>query len=250
MTALLILTFVLGYICIAMENTLRIDKAAIAIITGTLCWVWIVLGFPEAPAHLAQEFSKFTAETGETISGFWDHRLLHHMEDIAGILLFLMGAMTIVEIVDAHEGFRVITDRITARKKVHLLWIVGVIAFFLSAVLDNLTTSIVMVSLLRKLIADQKTRWLFGGVIIIAANAGGAWSPIGDVTTTMLWIGKQITAAEIIPSLFVVSLIHLLVPLSILSFVVKGSIQPPGSLKAHNPAHPAKPTGILPSPLG
>lgn len=227
MTALLVGTFVVGYICIAMEHTLRIDKAATAIITGTLCWVWIVLGFPEPPIHLGAEYMRFQSETGETIRVFWDHRLLHHMEDIAGILLFLMGAMTIVEIVDAHEGFRVITDRITARKKVPLLWIVGIIAFFLSAVLDNLTTAIVMVSLLRKLIADQKTRWLFGGVIIIAANAGGAWSPIGDVTTTMLWIGRQITAAEIIPSLFLVSIIHLLVPLTILSFMVKGTIQPP-----------------------
>jgi Na+/H+ antiporter NhaD/arsenite permease-like protein len=170
---------------------------------------------------------KVTEGTDLTMTEFFDHRLLHHLQEIAGILLFLMGAMTIVEIVDAHEGFKVITDRINSRNKVKLLWTLGLITFFLSAALDNLTTAIVMVSLSRKLIADQKTRWFFGGMIVIAANAGGAWSPIGDVTTTMLWIGKQITSGSIIKEIFLVSLVNLVLPLTVLSFVLKGNIERP-----------------------
>jgi Na+/H+ antiporter NhaD/arsenite permease-like protein len=138
-----------------------------------------------------------------------------------------MGAMTIVELIDAHEGFKVITDRIASRNKVKLMWIIGLLSFFLSAALDNLTTAIVMISLARKLIDDQQTRWMFGGIIIIAANAGGAWSPIGDVTTTMLWIGGQITAGSIIPSIFIPSLVSVLLPLVILSFVTKGEVKRP-----------------------
>jgi Na+/H+ antiporter NhaD/arsenite permease-like protein len=152
---------------------------------------------------------------------------MHHVQEIAGILLFLMGAMTIVELIDAHEGFKVITDRIASRNKVKLMWIIGLLSFFLSAALDNLTTAIVMISLARKLIDDQQTRWMFGGIIIIAANAGGAWSPIGDVTTTMLWIGGQITAGSIIPSIFIPSLVSVFLPLVILSFVTKGEVKRP-----------------------
>lgn len=228
MTLALVLVFVLGYIAIAAEHSLRIDKAATAIITGTLCWVILVLGWQQVPTHLIDAFTEFSAaDKDATLSTFWDHRLLHHLQEIAGILLFLMGAMTIVEIVDAHEGFRVITDRITAKKKITLLWIIAIITFFLSAALDNLTTAIVMISLVRKLINDQPTRWMFAGVIVIAANAGGAWSPIGDVTTTMLWIGKQITAANIVKELFFVSLVSIIVPLVILSFSLKGEVEGP-----------------------
>src|SRR5688500_1322541 len=126
---------------------------------------------------------------------------MHHFGDISGILFFLLGAMTIVELIDAHDGFSAITDRIRTNDKRKLLWIISLVTFFLSAVLDNLTTTIVIVSLLRKLVPDKTDRMLFVGITIIAANAGGAWSPIGDVTTTMLWIGGQITAEEIIPSL-------------------------------------------------
>lgn len=231
MITLLFLVFIIGYVAIAAEHALRIDKAATAIITGTLCWVVLVLGWQEVPTHLLDAFSAFVAsEKDATLSTFWDHRLLHHLQEIAGILLFLMGAMTIVEIVDAHEGFRVITDRITAKKKTTLLWIIAIITFFLSAALDNLTTSIVMISLVRKLIKDQPTRWLFAGVIVISANSGGAWSPIGDVTTTMLWIGKQITAANIVKQLFLVSLVSMLVPLLILSFSLKGEVEAPENM--------------------
>jgi Na+/H+ antiporter NhaD/arsenite permease-like protein len=138
-----------------------------------------------------------------------------------------MGAMTIVELIDAHEGFKVITDRIRTNKRVHLLWLVGLITFFLSAALDNLATTIVMISLLRKLIDDQKERWFYAGIVVIAANSGGAWSPIGDVTTTMLWIGHQITASGIVVKLIIPSIVCLLVPLTIMSFVLKGDIKPP-----------------------
>ena len=137
--------------------------------------------------------------------------------------------MTIVELIDAHEGFRVITDRIQTKSKVKMLWIVCVLTFFFSALLDNLTTSIVMVSLLRKLIDDRQTRWLFAGMVVIAANAGGAWSPIGDVTTTMLWIGGQLTTGTIVTHLIVPSIVCLLVPLALLSVKLKGEIQRPTS---------------------
>ncbi|MFN8776489.1 MAG: sodium:proton antiporter NhaD [Flavobacteriales bacterium] len=233
MEILILVVFILGYAAIAAEHPLRIDKAASALITGVLCWSILVIGATAVPAHMTTYFDELNRfmdlSEGRTLglAEYFDHRLLHHLEEIAGILLFLMGAMTIVEIVDAHEGFRVVTDRIGTRNKVRLLWIISVLTFFLSAALDNLTTSIVMVSLIRKLIADQKTRWFFGGMVIIAANAGGAWSPIGDVTTTMLWIGGQITSAGIIGEIFLASAMNLLVPLIVLSFTLKGQVERP-----------------------
>jgi Na+/H+ antiporter NhaD/arsenite permease-like protein len=156
-----------------------------------------------------------------------EEHLLHHLSEISSILFFLIGAMTIVELVDAHEGFSVITDKIKTTKKVKLMWIICVLSFFFSAALDNLTTSIVMVSLLRKLIEDKKDRWFFAGMVVVAANAGGAWSPIGDVTTTMLWIKGQITAAGIIKVLIIPSIFTLLAPLAILSFRMKGNVTRP-----------------------
>ncbi|MGB1570871.1 MAG: sodium:proton antiporter NhaD, partial [Schleiferiaceae bacterium] len=156
-----------------------------------------------------------------------EEHLLHHLSEISSILFFLIGAMTIVELVDAHEGFSVITDKIKTTNKVKLMWIIGVLSFFFSAALDNLTTSIVMVSLLRKLIEDKKDRWFFAGMVVVAANAGGAWSPIGDVTTTMLWIKGQITAAGIIKVLIIPSIFTLLAPLAILSFRMKGNVTRP-----------------------
>jgi len=229
----ILLVFVLGYAAIAAEHPLKIDKAASALITGVSCWAILVLGANGVPAHMSDYFREFNeflmSSEGRTIglAEYFDHRLLHHLEEIAGILLFLMGAMTIVEIVDAHEGFRVITDRIATRNKVRLLWVIAILTFFFSAALDNLTTSIVMISLLRKLIADKKTRWFYAGMVIIAANSGGAWSPIGDVTTTMLWIGKQITTGAIVSEIIFPSLMNLLIPLVILSFVLKGQVQRP-----------------------
>lgn len=156
--------------------------------------------------------------------------LVHHLFDISMILFFLLGAMTIVELIDAHEGFNVITDKINTTSKIKLMWIVAFITFFLSAALDNLTTSIVMISVLRKLIDDKQTRWFFAGMVIIAANAGGAWSPIGDVTTTMLWIKGQLPhTGAMIMHLIIPSLATIIVPLIILTFTLKGKIQRPDS---------------------
>jgi len=153
--------------------------------------------------------------------------LVNHLGDLTRIFFFLLGAMTIVELVDAHDGFEIITKRITTTRKSKLIIIIGVISFFLSAVLDNLTTTIVMVSLVRKLVADKKDRWMLLGLILIAANAGVAWSPIGDVTTTMLWIGGQITASNIILKVFLPSAVCLLLPMLLMRFVFKGEVQKP-----------------------
>ena len=207
MLTLMIVIFVLGYLAIALEHPIKVDKAASALITGVLVWTLFVLS--GADQHFIEE------------------QLLHHLSEISSILFFLLGAMTIVELVDAHEGFSIITDKITTKNRVKLLWIVSVLTFFFSAALDNLTTTIVMVSLLRKLIDDKYERWFFAGIVVVAANAGGAWSPIGDVTTTMLWIGGQLTTMTIIKTLIVPSIVAMMVPLTVLSFTMKGEIVRP-----------------------
>ncbi|MDA9863709.1 sodium:proton antiporter NhaD [Flavobacteriales bacterium] len=240
MATILIVIFVVGYLFIALEHNLHIDKAASALITGTLCWAVLVLGWHEAPAHLLESYQAFDHGDGGhgALKVFFEHRLLHHMEEIASILFFLLGAMTIVELVDAHNGFAVITDKITTRKKGKLLWIIGILTFFFSAALDNLTTSIVMISLLRKLIADKPTRWLYAGAVIICANAGGAWSPIGDVTTTMLWIGGQLTTPVIVSNLILPSIVCMVVPLTIMSIRMKGDVERPKLLDPDEDSDP------------
>jgi NhaD family Na+/H+ antiporter len=207
MQQIIILIFILGYLAIALEHPLKINKTGAALFMGLLLWTIYRIGFPDHP--VAEE-------------------LAHHIEGVSEILFFLMGAMTIVELIDAHDGFNAITNRIKTRSPLKLLWIIASLSFFLSAVLDNLTTSIVMVSLTRKLIEDRQQRWFFAGMIVIAANAGGAWSPIGDVTTTMLWIGGQISATNIMARLFVPSLICLIIPLTYVSIFEKKSLS--GSL--------------------
>lgn len=207
MIGVLITLFVLGYLFIAFEHSIKVNKAAIALITGVACWTVYIM------------YSDDTHAINEQLS--------HHLGELSGILFFLLGAMAIVELIDAHDGFDLITVRITQLNKRKLLWIVAFIAFFLSAILDNLTTTIVIVSLLRKLIKDDKDRLVFCGVVIIAANAGGAWSPIGDVTTTMLWIGGQITAGNIILKLLIPSICCLLAPLIFISFRIKGDVERP-----------------------
>jgi Na+/H+ antiporter NhaD/arsenite permease-like protein len=236
MYILMLVIFVLGYTAIAIEHTIRIDKAASALITGVLCWTIYVVGamgivdFEAIPQSVMGLFQAdgLGADKHEVITHYvTEFQILEHLAEIASILFFLIGAMTIVELIDAHEGFAVITDRIKTTNKVKLLWIVSLLTFFLSAALDNLTTTIVMVSLLRKLIQDQHQRWFFAGIVVIAANAGGAWSPIGDVTTTMLWIGGQITTAKIVTGIIIPSLVCLIVPLGYLSFRMKGNIERP-----------------------
>jgi Na+/H+ antiporter NhaD/arsenite permease-like protein len=207
MQSALVIIFILGYTFIATEHKIRINKAATALVTGVVCWMIYILSSPDA--------------------GHVNEQLMHHLGELSGILFFLLGAMAIVELIDAHDGFDIITTRIHATSKVRLLWVVTFLAFFLSAVLDNLTTTIVIVSLLRKLIKSHEDRLFFTGMVVVAANAGGAWSPIGDVTTTMLWIGGQITTWNIIATLLLPSLVCLGTPLVFLSFRLKGSIERP-----------------------
>ncbi len=208
---LIIIIFVVGYLAITIEHQINLNKTATALLTGVLCWAVYAL------VHV-NESDQVVAE----LSG--------HLAGIAEILFFLLGAMTIVELIDAHEGFRLITDRIKSRSALQLLWVLSLLTFFLSALLDNLTTAIVMVSLLRKLIKDPEQRKFFAGIIIVAANAGGAWSPLGDVTTTMLWIGGQISAINIMKGVFLASLVSLIVPLIYVSFRLKGTIVPPRTI--------------------
>ena len=232
----MIVVFLVGYTAIAFEHPIKVDKAASALIIGGLGWALLAIGLFEIIniETVAAKFSHFkewyeVKNPGKEISElkFMKYELSHHLADIAEILFFLLGAMTIVELVDAHQGFSIITDKITTNKKVYLIWILSVITFFFSAVLDNLTTAIVMAALLPKLIKDKETLWLFAGVLIIAANAGGAWSPIGDVTTIMLWIDGQVSAPNIIKSLIIPSIVCAVVPLIYLSFKLKGDIERP-----------------------
>lgn len=216
MYILIAIIFILGYIAIALEHPIKIDKGASALFTAAICWSLLIL---------AKQYVFPTM--GEKAIHFIGESLMHHLSEIAGILFFLLGAMTIVELIDTHGGFSLITDKITTLKKSRLLIILSVVTFFMSAALDNLTTAIVMATLLRKLISNKKDLWLFAGIVIIAANAGGAWSPIGDVTTIMLWIGGQVTAANIVLKLLIPSVICLIVPLSIMAFRLKGNIESP-----------------------
>lgn len=199
--------FIIGYILITLENRININKAATALITGVACWTVYILVEGEP----------------EIING----ELSHHLSSIAEILLFLLAAMTIVELIDAHDGFKLITNKIKTDNKTKLLYIICITSFFLSAILDNLTTTIVMVAVCKKLIDNNKDRMLLAGMIIIAANAGGAWSPMGDVTTTMLWVKHQISASQVILQLFLPSLVCLMVPLFIMGKKFKGKVVRP-----------------------
>jgi Na+/H+ antiporter NhaD/arsenite permease-like protein len=219
MELLVISCFVIGYLAIVFEHSIKINKTASALVTGIICWAIVALMGPVNHASFAEFQSQVSnLDLTDAYHHFISHSLGHHLNEIAQIIFFLFGAMTIVELVDVHGGFRVITDRITVQKAIPLLWLIGLLAFVLSAILDNLTTTIVMVALLRKIISSSDQRKLFVGIVIIAANAGGAWSPIGDVTTTMLWIGGQISAMSIMKTLFIPSLVCLVTPMVVLSF--------------------------------
>lgn len=255
MFIIMIVLFVLGYLAIALEHPLKIEKAASALILGSVLWALyalfsehiLALGFSPsweelkmmsreilqdiAPVMNADQFAtspfRETVDLAGQTHAFVKSELGHHLIETAEILFFLFGAMTIVEVIDQHQGFTVITSRIRTTNKVKLLWILGLLTFFMSAVLDNLTTTIVMIALLRKLISDKPTRWIFASMIVVSANAGGAWSPIGDVTTIMLWIGGQITTVNIMVKVIFPSLINMAVPLAILSFTMKGNVKKP-----------------------
>ena len=235
MFILMVVIFVLGYTMIALEHPLKIDKSASALLIGALTWTVyaldstniLAMGFNSAWNELINGYNMSAEQLHELGNHFVKHELGHHLSEISEILFFLLGAMTIVEVVDHHQGFKLITDKIQTTNKVKLLWVLGFLTFFMSAALDNLTTTIVMVTLLRKLISDKQTRWMFAAMVVLAANAGGAWSPIGDVTTIMLWIGGQVTAQNIILMVFLPSLVSMIIPLVILSFTMKGDITRP-----------------------
>lgn len=216
----IIIVFLLGYTAIIFENSIKINKAATALLTGVLCWSLYAL-------------SGIDPQTVE-------HQLIKTFSESAQILFFLLGAMALVEVVDAHDGFDVLVSKVKTRNKLSFLWIIGLVTFFLSAILDNLTATIVMISFIRKLVNVREERLLLSGIIVIAANAGGAWSPIGDVTTTMLWIGGQVTTGSLMTHVFLPSLACLIVPLLLVSPQFKGTLttverkEDPSVFKAEN----------------
>ncbi len=205
---MIIVVFILGYLAIIFENNIKVNKTASALLMAVLTWMFLFLLLPNP------------------------HALGEKVNEISQIIFFLLGAMALVEVIDVHKGFKVITDLIQTSSKRKMLWIMGVTTFFLSAILDNLTTTIVMLSLLRKLIPDQKERWILGGMIVIAANAGGAWTPIGDVTTTMLWINGNISTLAVMKNLFFPSFISLIVALVLIGWNLDG-IYPYAAARAH-----------------
>ena len=223
MEAWIIAIFFIGYLCITTEHQIKVDKTISALAMAVICWTILkvfnldvleVLNGVLVPVDIANN------------SNAIDEALRHHLAETAEILFFLIGAMTIVEIIDMHRGFEIIKRVIRTRSKVKLLWIIGIIAFFLSSIIDNLTTTIILITIVRKLIPDQKERIWYASLIVIAANAGGAWSPIGDVTTTMLWVKNKVSAAKLVEYVFIPATVCLIVPLFVASFlpVFKGKI--------------------------
>ncbi len=233
----MIIVFLVGYFFIAIEHTTKVNKAAIALITGTVLWViytsasqfLVPLATPEAFQNFLDEnpFILQLPFAEQCIHFVVEHQVVGSIGEIAETLIFLIGAMITVELIDAHGGFMFITNRITTREKRKLLVMISVITFFMSAVLDNLTTAIVMIMLIRKLVGNYKERWVFGSMIIIAANSGGAWSPIGDVTTIMLWVRGNISTAATIPHLFLPSLVSAVVPVLLALPLLHGKVTPP-----------------------
>ena len=223
MEAWIIAIFFIGYLCITTEHQIKVDKTISALAMAVICWTILkvfnldvleVLNGVLVPVDIANN------------SNAIDEALRHHLAETSEILFFLIGAMTIVEIIDMHRGFEIIKRVIRTRSKIKLLWIIGVIAFFVSAIIDNLTTTIILITIIRKLIPDQKERIWYASMIVIAANAGGAWSPIGDVTTTMLWVKNKVSAAKLVEYVLIPAIVCLIVPLLVASFlpVFKGKI--------------------------
>lgn len=221
MVVTLVAIFIIGYACIALEHPLKINKTASALLLGVLVWAVYNMFNVGNPDILAQ-FGGI-----EGYRHFVSENLVENLGETAEIVFFLLGAMTIVTLIEDYQGFTVITDMIKTTDKKKLLWVISILTFFLSALLDNMTTAIVMIALLRKLIADKKERWLYAGMVILAANAGGAWSPIGDVTTIMLWIGGQVTTVNIMVKTIIASLVCMVVPVFIVGATLKGNLERP-----------------------
>jgi Na+/H+ antiporter NhaD/arsenite permease-like protein len=226
-----VIIFFVGYFLIALETPLKVDKSATALLLGVAIWVFYIFGGEDIFHYTGfiETFTKYISDNPDSnFINFVSHfDLVQNMGSISEILFFLMGAMTIVETIDHHNGFSIITERITTNSKRKLLWILAVLTFILSTVLDNLTTTIVMCALLRKIMTRKKERWFFAGIIVIAANSGGALSPIGDVTTIMLWMGGQITASNLILKACLPCIISVLIPLAIITFGLKGNFERP-----------------------
>ncbi|AXP79965.1 Na(+)/H(+) antiporter NhaD [Mariniflexile rhizosphaerae] len=231
MEAAIILVFVIGYLAITLEHNLKVDKLIPALVMMAISWALISLGlesfpnwFDSAKHSLVEGFAGFAPEEKMHLM---EETLLHHLGKTAEILVFLLGAMTIVEIIDYFDGFSTIKDFVKTKKKTKILWLFGFLAFILSAIIDNLTATIVLISILQKIVKDRDIRIWYAGLIIIAANAGGAWSPIGDVTTTMLWIGKKVSTGHLVGYLFIPSFLCMAVPTFIASFlpVFKGNLE-------------------------
>lgn len=222
----LIIVFVLGYLMITLEHVIKLNKTATALVTAVILWTGYALYNPSISVLSSENYLKFINIHPEgNYSHFVGYELSHHLAKVAEIIFFLLGAMVIVELIDVHQGFKVITNRIKTKDSKKLFWLVTIITFFMSAVLDNLTTAIVMVSLLKRVVHEKEQRMVFAGMVVIAANAGGAWSPIGDVTTTMLWNGGQVTTVELIKFLVLPSIICVLVPAIFMSRKMKGEIK-------------------------
>ena len=221
LTISIVAVFVTGYLCIALESLTKINKAAIALLMCVFCWTLLMV----------DPYSYYPMIEGGGVVGHIAEVIEHHLGDAGGTLFFLMGAMTIVEIVDTNGGFNFVRDTIKTRSKRKLLWRVAFMTFFLSAILDNLTTSIVMIMVLRKLVQSREERLIYAGLIIISANSGGAFSPIGDVTTIMLWIKGVITTQGVLTEIFIPSLVSMVIPAAILSLQLKGKFDKEQNLK-------------------
>lgn len=230
MEAILILLFVIGYLSITLEHPLKLDKTVPALLMAALMWALLSIGFLKGWFSVIDGYGTiFNINVGDVHQqehGF-EGLLLHHVGKVAEILVFLIGAMTIVELIDLHRGFDVLKDMVKTRSKIKLLWITGVVGFLLSAVIDNLTATIVLISLLRKLIQNREERIWYASLIVIATNAGGAWSPIGDVTTTMLWIAKKVSAGGLSEYIIIPAIICFIVPYALASRmkIFKGQIE-------------------------
>lgn len=240
MLTAMIVIFLVGYLFIALEHPLKINKTGTALLIGTILWIIYVFAAPDLiPSVSLEEFKAFlesnphiaTLPFGEQAIRFVvEHQVLDSIGNIAETITFLVGAMLIVELIDTHGGFLFITNRITTKNKRKLLFLIAILTFFMSSVLDNLTTAIVMIMLIGKLVGNTKERWIFGSIIILAANSGGAWSPIGDITTIMLWVRGNISTSATIPYLFLPSLVSMLVPVFIVSRFLHGDVSSPHAI--------------------
>lgn len=247
MVVLMGILFLLGYVLISLEHTIKVNKAAIALVMSMVLWTLYIFAAPAIVPRLDSDWFKCFLEDNGGLSNLSvsqqavrfviDFQLIEHVGDVAEIVFFLLGAMTIVEMIDVHGGFSLITDKITTRNKKKLLWLLVFVSFFLSAIIDNLTTAIVMMALLNKIIPDKQERWWYASIIIIASNSGGAWSPIGDVTTILLWVKGTVSPLKLMEYVFLPSLVSVVVPLLLVTHSLKGDVKAHGEPKHEHKTH-------------